>query len=401
MAAASIDLAGLAATLVAEAGEAGADVHGSGAALARAAVRLGPRSNLGIRSTRAADLPGLSCELFAPKLSRKLAPVPHPGPMPPWFKPWSNVAATDEVRLLRIPGGHLLHLAHAPVVLTANADAMVQDCSGRYAPLVNYVAADLDAVVRAARPVPGTVFVLGTEIQPVNYCHWLIDDLPRLHVLEEIGRHRDVTVAVPPLTAAFQRETLRSCGFDDAHVVELGPMQALRSDTLLATNDLPDPPHPAFKASAWALHFLRQRIGGAMANGRGRRLYLSRADGVGRRIVNEAALVAALRPLGVEAETLADKTVREQAALLAGASFVVAPHGAGLANIVFAPPGAGLLELFPRSYGTPAYYLLARGAQLDYAYLLVEDVVPGERAQLDDMRVDVAQVAAKCREMLR
>ena len=405
MSRASIDLPETAKALVTEAGEPGAEVHGSGAALARAAGRLRPRSNLAIHLGTSAQLPGVTSALFVPRARHTHPPLLHPGRMPAWFSRESHIAVTDDVRLVRIPGGHLLHLEQAPVLLTGGADTVVKDVSGRYAPLVNYVAADLGAILRAARPVPGTVFVLGDEITPLNYCHWLIDALPRLAVLRAFAGAAPVTVAVTPLTAAFQRETLHLCGFDDAHIVELGPMQALRAEHLLATSDLPAPPHPAFKAAPWALRFLREHVGGLpgsrTARPDGRRLYLSRNDGVGRRILNEEELLRALAPLGIERETLDGRTVRAQAALLAAARFVVAPHGAGLANIVFMPPGAALLELFPRSYGTPAYYVLAAGARLAYGYMVSNDIAPGSRTQLDDMRVDVAAVVATCREMLR
>lgn len=404
MTTAAIDLAETATALVTQAGDAHANVHGDGAALARAAERVPPRTNLFIRRATSADLPGVTSERFAPAAWRRLAPLDHPGRMPPWFSRESHIAVTDEVRLIRIPGGTLLHLAHAPVLLSG-AQAMVRDASGRFAPLVNHVPVDLGAILRQARSMSGTVFALGDEIQPLNYCHWLIDALPRLAVMRAVTGEAPVAVAVTPLAAGFQRETLRLCGFDDAEIIELAPMQALQAETLLATSDLPAPPHPAFKAAPWALAYLRARIGGlhGMVRARpdGRRLYLSRNDGVGRRILNEDDLMAALAPLGIERETLSGKTVREQAALLASTRFVVAPHGAGLANLVFAPPGAAVLELFPRSYGTPAYYVLAAGARLRYAYLTTPDVVPGSRTQLDDMRVDVAAVAAKCREMLR
>ncbi len=406
MAATPIDLAALAACVVKAAGSPDADVHGSGIALANAAQRVGARSNRGIAVASAAQLQLAPPELIAAKCFRRFPPLQHPGALPEWFNPQSHVAETADLRLLRLPGGHLLHLAHAPVVLAAGADAVVRDFSGRYAPLVNHVDLDLAPILRGARAVSGPVFVLGDEIAPPNYCHWMLDALPRLQALERLGARRDVSVAVAPLTARFQRETLHRCGFDDARIIELGSLQALRAGELLATSDLPDPPHPAFKASAWALRLLRSRLGAgivsdAPARRDGRRLYVSRGDGAGRRVVNEAALLLALRPLRVEAVQLAGMTVREQAALFAEAAFIVGPHGAGLTNAVFARPGTGLLEIFPRSYGMASYSVLAMGVRLRYAYLIAQDIVAGSRAQLDDMRVDVAEVTATCGTMLR
>ena len=398
-----IDLAGLAQSVIAAARLPDADMLGSGV-LARAAAHVPPRTNHGI-AVRTATKLNLPVEEVEKGCFRRFAPLVHPGEMPPWFHRQSHVAQTEALRMLALPGGHLLHLTHTPVVLNADADVVVQDFSGRYAPLVNHVDVDVRQILGQAQNVAGSVFVLGDEVAPLNYAHWVLDALPRLKALERLRPKQDVRVAVGPLTAAFQRETLHHCGFDDARIIELGPMQALRADELLVTGDLPDPQHPAFKAASWALHFLRDHLGAGVcgntpARRDGRRVYISRGDGAGRRVVNERALLKALRPLGFEAVQLAGRSVREQAALFADASLIVGPHGAGLTNAVFAPPGAGMLELFPRSYGLAALYVLAMGARLRYAYLIAQDVVRGSHEQLDDMRVDVNQVVTMCREML-
>jgi hypothetical protein len=47
------------------------------------------------------------------------------------------------------------------------------------------------------------------------------------------------------------------------------------------------------------------------------------------------------------------------------ASCIVAPHGAGLANIVFAPPGAAVVEFYGWHL-SPEYWLLASQCGLRY-----------------------------------
>lgn len=399
---ARIDLGELAARVAAIAGMARDEVLGSGAALAAAAMRVGPRTNPAIALHTSGEL-GLRDEICAADCFRRFQPLTHPFAMPPWFTARSHEALMSPVRLLAVPGGHLLHLAHAPVVLTAAGDAVVQDFSGRFAPLVNHTELDIPAILRRALPVRGAVFVLGDEVAPLNYCHWLLDALPRLYALQRRRPARDVRIAVTPLTAAFQRETLHRCGFDDDRIIQLSPLSALRADELLVTSDLPDPPHPAFKAAPWAIRFLCRHLGkvhATPARRDGRRLYISRGDAGGRRVVNESALLRALRPLGFEAVRLDGMSVQEQAALFAEAAFIVGPHGAGLTNAVFAPQETRLLELFPPTYGMASYYLLAAGARLRYEYLIAPEVARGSRAQLDDMRVNTTAVVAKCRDML-
>jgi capsular polysaccharide biosynthesis protein len=104
--------------------------------------------------------------------------------------------------------------------------------------------------------------------------------------------------------------------------------------------------------------------------------------------------MAALAPLGFELVTLSPLSLREQAALVAGAGWIVAPHGAGLANLAYATRGARVLELFASSYGTSAFALLADGARLGHDYLVSDDLLAADDPQFQNFRVDVAAVVA-------
>jgi hypothetical protein len=397
------DLGNLARMLMAKVGKPDADVAGNEAAanIAAAANRLGPRTNTWLRMTDAADVAGLRQLCYAAKSMRTTPPLAHPGQMPEWFSPRSHILEPDAVQLARVAEGSLLQFGHAPLVVGADGSSVPRQYVSRFAPLANHMDGDLRPYLRAAREVPGAVFVLSDDIWPRNYCHWLIDTLPRLATLELIGRRENVAVALGPISEEYQHETLRLCGFPSARIIELAPFQALRAGEVLVTNDIAVPPHPAFKAAPWAIRFLRRMIGaGAVDSTTPRRLFVSRGASPGRRILNEPALLAELAPLGFRRVELSGLPVRTQAALFAGAECIVAAHGAGLANLVFARPGTRVLEIFPTTYGTPAYYVLAAGNGLRYAYQLAEAEPSGIRGQLDDLSVEVGEVVARCKQML-
>jgi capsular polysaccharide biosynthesis protein len=224
--------------------------------------------------------------------------------------------------------------------------------------------------------------------------------LPRLAFL---GERRDLTLVVSDQDAAFRRDSLALCGFPAARIVQVADFHAVAADTLLVPFDTRSMPHPAHKAAFWALDFLRARIGfAALATSRPgpRKLYVSRADAGGRRVLNEDAMMRLLAPLGYELATLSGRSLADQVALFAGATHIVGLHGAGLANIVFAPAGGRLLELFPASYGMPSYYVLAAGQGLGYATYIAHDVRAGSRTQVDDVVIDVADFSACCRDLL-
>jgi capsular polysaccharide biosynthesis protein len=314
--------------------------------------------------------------------------------------------ALQENLSLRVRNGYLCQLADGPLVVSAQGDVGITDYSSRYARLVYFYNHNLRASLANARFVDGTAVVMCDDVRPLNYCHWIIDWLPRLAFLGDRARRRDVYVVTMPMTTDFQRETLRICGFDEDRIIELDSFQAVRARELMVPSDLHDTPHPAHKGAAWAYSYLRGTIGwrsaptSTAAAPPARKLYISRADAEGRRILNEDALFAVLSRAGYTRITLSGMTVSEQIAAFAGASHVVAPHGAGLANFAFAAPGAQLVEIFPRTYGTAAFYVLAAAQENPYASYVGEVVAPGHNSQYDDVTVDVDDFARCCAAFL-
>jgi capsular polysaccharide biosynthesis protein len=364
-------------------------------------VRLAPRHNTAFTAAGAAWVDKQAVVGSIPKTHRRLSEWFCADDPADWFAPGGNRVTTPELRLVRLSGGFVAQVGASPVVVAGDRRTIVPHLSSRYAPLLHYVPVDMAAMLDAAREVAGAAFLLGDDIWPPNYSHWLLDTLPRLSVLADAGA-RDATLVTGPLAAAFQRETLRLCGWEPAKIVELAPGQALRAERLLATTDQPQPPHPMFKGAPLAARYLRRHFVPPGTKATGRRLYISRDDAPGRRVPNEPELMAALAARGFERVLLGATTVPAQAAMLAAADWIVAPHGAGLSNLVFARPETTVLELFPRSYGTPAYYVIAAAGGLRYAcHIGTEALVTGrDERQHDDFSVDVGLLLSRYRDFL-
>ncbi len=379
------------------------DVVETLAAIGRALGRL---SNPQVEFRNAAAIQGASARLVFGKGFRVLPAPHHLSGMPECFSASSPDAHSPDMSVLELPDGYLCHFRDGPLVVSPSGDVVARDYSSRFAGLVHYYETPLRQVLADAMRIDGTVLVLADDVRPLNFCHWMVDWLPRLALLGEQALRADMFVAVPPLDAAYQWETLRLCGFPRERVIQLGAMQGVRARKLLAPSDLMAPPHPGHKAAPWVLQYLRASLGygGFLAGLDGptwrRKLYVSRRDAAGRRVLNEAALIAALAPLGYETIELGGLPVARQMAAFAGASHIVSLHGAGLANIVFAAAGSTLLELFPASYGTAAYYVLAAGLGITYASYISHDIAPGSRPQIDDITVDIPDFMARCRHLL-
>lgn len=97
-------------------------------------------------------------------------------------------------------------------------------------------------------------------------------------------------------------------------------------------------------------------------------IYFSRTDASRRRLVNEGALIDALRAYGVRAVVMSDLSGADQMQLVAGAEVVIAPHGGALLNLVAARPGTRAVELFTPEMGTLAFAGMALASGLDYRF---------------------------------
>lgn len=108
------------------------------------------------------------------------------------------------------------------------------------------------------------------------------------------------------------------------------------------------------RAIGWARDLVARTGPGA----RGRRLYISRA-GSRRAIENEAEVLDALAPFGVEVHRLETYAFSQQVRLFAEAELVCGPHGAGFANMIFMPPGSAVVEAMPAGTSAALFVRLA------------------------------------------
>ena len=81
----------------------------------------------------------------------------------------------------------------------------------------------------------------------------------------------------------------------------------------------------------------------------GRRLFVSRANAAGRRVENEATIMAILGPLGYESVRNETLTIPETIATYRQAEFVIGPMGSSMCSTLFCEPNAKIIELYPDS----------------------------------------------------
>lgn len=238
-----------------------------------------------------------------------------------------------------------------------------------------------------------------------TYFHWLYDVLPRLHLLERAGAlEDDATFVVPELRNSFHRESLALLGIGLRRCHQITSPVRIVADELIATTGHRNHEY----VEPWATRFLSERFSrpGSVS---GERIYINRRDADLRRLTNESELERTLEGLGVRSLSLDGMSLIDQAELFASAELVIAPHGAGLANLAFCRAGTGVVELLGEGLSWSVYEHMALDQGLRYEpvealHMMVSRAIPGrvkrKLGRVWDAHVDVDQVVATTRRLV-
>jgi len=230
-------------------------------------------------------------------------------------------------------------------------------------------------LVFSRRPMPplyrvkGTVADLTSMAAGANYYHWMLDVLPKIHLLRKGGLFSGIDrfIISGRYDQPIQRETLGFLGIPKSKVIESETHPYIKADMLIATTFL----FSMANIPGWKCDFLREAFLGEKDTKKGSgRVYISREDVNTRKVVNEEEVTAFLSGFGFEKHVLTPKPVSEKIKLFSSAEITIGPHGAGLSNIIFCGKGARVVELFPPEYLFSLYVQACQHAGLEYHYLV-------------------------------
>ena len=220
-----------------------------------------------------------------------------------------------------------------------------------------------------------------------NYCHFLMEGLPRLRILERCGVGREVLIYANA-HKPFQRELLPWFGVPDYRLIDASRHPLLQAKKLWV------PTYSGYqgKFSHEAIDYLRSIVlpklrEEAPLQPPTRKIYISRRDATSRRILNEAEIEKRLTAMGFECLCLAEMPVAQQLRAFAEAKVIIAAHGASLTNIVFSSPDAAMIEIFPDDFYFDCYQVLAKNVGVKAAWLRASSVQIGQGGLAQDLTI--------------
>jgi len=200
-----------------------------------------------------------------------------------------------------------------------------------------------------------------------NFYHFLVDNLSRFDLLHdpEFAHYDTIHVFCPGGLSDFEYHFVSRLCPPNVQLVPVSEDRVYQPELYLF-NSFATKRASGFIREPFISRVRRHVIGKSPE--RTERILISRAGSSSRRIRNEAHLAQALRCLGFEKYALEEMSTQDQIDLFARAECVVAPHGAGLANLLFSSHSA-VIELFGSSFVVPHYYLLCKAMGHPYQYI--------------------------------
>lgn len=234
-----------------------------------------------------------------------------------------------------------------------------------------------------------------------NYFHWLFDVLPKIHLIKKLRLKPDKIYVEH--RRRFQKETIDILGYKSEQIIDANQVKFVSASKLIV------PSLPGASVGiipAWVCDFLRQSFLEnnfqelsslpESCNYKHKKIYISRADASRRRIINEPELIALVESYGFAVVKLERMRFLDQVKLFKNAEVIVAPHGAGLANLVFCKKLTKIIEIFSPNYVNVCFWCLSSQVELDYYYLIGESKsLSNNNKQLDisdDIEVDLNKV---------
>lgn len=274
-------------------------------------------------------------------------------------------AAIPPVVVARLPGGRVFG---SGIVLAPDGRSVARDVSLDFGKtteehwLLTYEKIAPPQVVSGATAVVATTLGMG-------YGHWLLDELPRLLTLKRDEADHLIAHAAQP----FSRAALERAGW-------MGAILPAERGAHFQCEELVVPSHngTVVQPTLRGLELIAEFTEGlhTATSAWGERIYLSRENARRRGLTNESELWAELKPAGFVKVRLEELPWPEQINAFRHAKVVVAPHGAGLANLAFCRPGTMVVEIFNRAYVHGCFWRLAALQGLDYRPVVADGAEP-------------------------
>ena len=196
-----------------------------------------------------------------------------------------------------------------------------------------------------------------------NYWHWLLDVIPRIHILEKanIFDNNIDYYLFPDLMRKFQGETLDILNIHHKKRLSSRHIRHLVADEIIVTshpyNLLNNPYIDSLQIPTWIVDYLKNKflkicLKETSLTSFPQKIFINRKDGHSARyLTNNSEVEKNLKKFEFSSLTMSDFSFSDQVALFHNAEQIVGLHGAAFANTIFCKPKTKVVEMRPDTAG--------------------------------------------------
>ncbi|MDR6383861.1 glycosyltransferase family 61 protein [Paraburkholderia caribensis] len=177
-----------------------------------------------------------------------------------------------------------------------------------------------------------------------NYYHWLLDEVPRLSLLQLSGQYQDAPILIDVSAAQWQIELLHRLGIEHSRLRAVDFSEPLGVNNLIVPSRL----SKEMVAHPDAVGFMRAQLvpnADSLTPRPGKRIFLSRGEKTARSMLNENEVINKFKRAGFLIVDTGRMTLDQQIDLFSDVEIIAGPGGAALTNALFAPRNAKVISL--------------------------------------------------------
>ncbi len=235
-----------------------------------------------------------------------------------------------------------------------------------------------------------------------NFSHFLFDILFSSFAIPPFDFYKGSTIITSPFHKKYQWEYLKYLPEISQNLVFLKGYNSVRCHSLLfsslnATNQHHFP-HPLHRELA---QIIKERIiSNKVKSGFPSKIYINRLDSEARKLMNEDEIISCVEAHGFTSISLSNFSIENQIELFAGASHIIAPHGAGETNVVYCAPETKLLELLCNNYVQWSMRRIGSLVPMEYGCIIGKEIGEAKQTWQRKWHLDVSDLANALKDFL-
>ena len=258
------------------------------------------------------------------------------------------------------------------------------------------VSAKKNEVLKTGTPkflkkIKGNVFSLVQGASGYNnYAHWLFDIVPKIKILSEAYNLKKVDYFYFSKLNTYQRDTFK--------ILKLNPNKIINSkiNKHCFVENLIFCTHPNYikgtfssaqnNLPKWIIDFLRKIFlkNTSKKFGKYEKIYIDRSDSKYNhcKIINDEEIKKYLKKKGFKIVKLSKFSLRKQISIFKNCTYVIGPHGAGMANLIFCKSKTKVIEIKYLGHPNRVYKRISKLNRLRHSFIMLKKIKNKENGDM-------------------